>query len=63
MSDRKMSMFGGMFKKKNDASEMTPLKGGSASPVRGNKSKTFHYDLFIVGYCVAHFLIALYIFI
>ena len=51
MSDRKMSVFGGMFKKKNnDASEMTPLKGGSASPVRGNKSKTSHHNLFVVGY-------------
>jgi len=51
MSDRKMSVFGGMFKKKNnDASEMTPLKGGSASPVRGNKMAGFKDNVKI--YCV-----------
>lgn len=53
MADRKMSVFGGMFKKKgnDNASELTPLKGGgNGSPVRGGKLARFKDDLKI--YCV-----------
>ena len=43
---RKMSVFGGMFKKKEDVSEMTPLKAGiGQSGVAGGKGiyfRVFH---------------------